>query len=259
MFHPGQVNRPGTFAEYTLVDERIVGKLPDAVSFVDAAALPMTALTAHELLFQRMGIPEGAENGSVLVINGAGGVGSIAIQLLRAFTDMTVIATASRPESGHWCKKMGAHYVISHRERLSKALAKLDHQGVDFVACLSHTEAHLPEIIQCIKPFGTIGLIDQPKSLDIMPLREKALRIAFEGVFVKALMQTTDMSTQGQVLTQLGMLLAEGALQTTRNQTLAGLTVENARQAHMAMETGATIGKIVLVPHVQEARGGKLI
>lgn len=251
VFHPGQIDRPGTFADFTRVDERIAGPMPKSLGFEDAAALPLTGLTAFELLFEQMGIAEGTDSRKgpdsqvLLIINGAGGVGSIAIQLVRALTGMTVVATASRPESEAWCRAMGAHHVISHHQPLSQGLAALGLDAVDYVASLSNTADNMAEIIRCLRPFGMLGMIDQPATLDAMPLRTKAQRLAFEGVFVRALMKTPDMGRQGDILRRLSAMVDAGQLKTTRHDPPLPLDLDGVREGQMRMEAGTAIGKIV--------------
>lgn len=244
IYYLGRVDRPGSFAACTLVDQAMAAIMPRTLSAADAAALPLTGLTAYELLFERMGIRPDMD-GTLLVINGAGGVGSIAIQLARRLTRLHVIATASRPQSQDWCRAMGAHDVVSHDRPLSQEIQKLGIDAVDFVAALSQTDHHLPEIVRSTKPFGMIGVIDQPRALDVMSLREKALGLVFEGVFVRSLKQCHP-GRQGEILAEISALVDKGEIKSTRAGPIRDFDLSSAIASHRLMESGRSIGKTIL-------------
>ncbi len=247
VFYAGAIDRPGSNAEYQLVDERIVGAKPASLSFTQAAALPLTAITAWELLFDRLGIARGGGAGqSLLIINGAGGVGSILIQLARKLTGLTVIATASRLETIAWCNDMGAHHVISHREPLAAQLHALGISQVEFVASLTATDQHLPAIAEVIAPQGKLSLIDDPAVLDIRLLKRKSVSISWEFMFTRPLFQTADMIEQHHLLTRVSKLVDEGTLRTTLAEDAGPITAASLRKVHALLESGRGLGKVVL-------------
>ncbi len=246
VWYAGAVDRPGTNAEYHLVDERIVAPMPASLSFAEAAALPLTAITAWELLFDRLKItPETA--GTMLVIGGAGGVGSILIQLAKRLTRLTVIATASRPETSEWATLLGADQVINHRHSLVSELQAVGVQSVDYVACLTHTEEHFPEIVQVLKPQGALGIIAGAPSLDIMPFMQKSISIHWELMFTRPLFQTDDMIKQHALLTEVAAMVDRGEIKTTLNDHFGPINAQNLLKAHALLESGKAKGKIVLV------------
>ncbi len=241
----GQVDRAGSNAEFTLVNKHLVKTVPENVSLEDAAAVPLSFLTAFGLLFGQMGISEGQE-GTLLIINGAGSVGSAAIQLALLHTKMTVIATASRPETVDWCRAMGAHKVISHRENLVEGLRAAGHKSVDAVASLSNTQANFSDILKCLAPHGTVGVIDEPDTLETKRLRVKAHRLAYEGVFVTALMQPDSLPRQGADLERILRWMSEGKLRSIRNTGSYHASCESLFQIHRILEAQKSIGKIVM-------------
>ncbi|MBY3178689.1 zinc-binding alcohol dehydrogenase family protein [Rhizobium leguminosarum] len=247
VFYAGSIDRQGSNAELQAVDERIVGRRPKTLSFAESAALPLTALTAWELLFERLRVPHHMKSisGSILIINGAGGVGSILIQLARRLTGLTVIATASRPETVEWVRKLGAHHVVSHREPLDRAIRQLGIQTVDYVAGLTETDKHLDEIVEIIAPQGSLSLIDDIH-LDIGNLKPKSVSVTWEMVFTRPLFQTEDMIMQHRILNEIADLVDAGVLQTTAVHHVGEVSVSNLQKAHKLIETGKTIGKIVL-------------
>jgi zinc-binding alcohol dehydrogenase family protein len=249
VFYAGAINRPGTNAEYHLVDARIVGHAPTTLSDAQAAAMPLTAITAWELLFDRLGVPQGGGAGqSLLVIGGAGGVGSILIQLARQLTHLTVIATASRPDTQAWCRTLGAHHVIDHSQAFAPQLLAAGVPQVDLLAGLTQTEEHWASIVEVAAPQGRIALIDDPaKPLDVMALKRKSLSLHWELMFTRSLFQTADMAAQGAMLGRVAQLVDQGRLHTTLTQTLSPINAANLQQAHMLIETGRVRGKIVLV------------
>ena len=247
VFYAGALDRPGSNAELQLVDERLVGRMPKSLSFEEAAALPLTAVTAWELLFDRLGVMRGADTkATLLVINGAGGVGSILTQIARQLTGLTVVATASRPETIAWCRRMGAHHVIDHREPLDRGLRALGIDAVEYVAGLTATDRHLPAIVEAIAPQGRLAVIDDPKMLDIVPFKRKSVSVHWELMFTRSLFQTADMAEQGALLDEVASLVDAGVLRTTLNGHAGMITAAGLRAAHAAIEGGRSIGKTVL-------------
>ena len=252
VFYAGSMIRSGTNAQFQAVDERIVGRKPSSLSWTDAAAMPLTSLTAWELLFDRMRIPYGSKTngGTLLIINGSGGVGSILTQLARRLTGLTVVASASRPETIAWCKKMGAHQTVDHHKPLDAEIKRIGLEPANFVAGLTATDRHLEEISNLIAPEGTLALIDDPKVLDIKPFKMKAVTVAWELMFTRSMFQTPDMARQGFILNEVSALLDAGVLRTTATTTLGALTPQTLAEAHKMGESGKSIGKTVL-PGIQ--------
>lgn len=244
VFYAGDLTRPGTNAAFHLVDERIVGRKPSSLSFTESAGLPLTTITAWELLFDSFRIQEG-EGESLLVVGGAGGVGSILIQLAKKLTGLTVIATASRPDTRAWVEKMGADHIINHRNPLDEEMKSL---GISprYVASLTHTDHHFASIVELIKPRGHIALIDDPESLDVLPLKLKAVSLSWEFMFTRSMFQTEDMDAQHLLLNRAANLLDDGTLISTVNHHGGTLNVANLRAAHVLQESGKAIGKTVL-------------
>ena len=244
VWYAGAIDRPGSNADYQVVDERIVGKMPASLDFAAAAALPLTSITAWELLFDRMKVGRGGGAGeSLLVVGGAGGVGSMLVQLARRLTQLHVIATASRPESESWCRELGAHEVIDHREPMD---AQLGGRAVRYVAALTGTQQHAPMFAKILAPFGCIAVIDDPPALDIVPFKRKSATVAWELMFTRSLFQTQDMIEQHRLLTEVARLVDEGTVRTTMRERLEGLSAANLRTAHARVESGRTIGKVVI-------------
>ena len=246
VFYAGDVTRPGTNAQLHLVDERIVGRKPTSLGFAEAAGMPLTSITAWEILFDSLGLKEGEGTGeSLLVIGGAGGVGSILIQLAKKLTGLTVIATASRDDTRAWVKKMGADHVINHRNPLDEEMKAL---GISprYVASLTQTQQHFAATVKLIKPRGHIALIDDPGSLDVTVLKPKALSFSWEFMFARSMFQTDDMDAQHKLLNRVSALLDDGTLLPTINHHGGVLKVENLRAAHELQESGKAIGKTVL-------------
>lgn len=248
IFYAGSIARPGTNAEFHLVDERIVGSKPKSLSFAQAAALPLTSITAWELLFDRFGVVPGKtpDGRALLVIGGAGGVGSIMIQIARRLTALTVIATASRPETQSWCRKLGAHHVIDHSKPLAEQLKAIGHTNVALIASLTGTEQYYPTFPDIIAPQGKIGMIDDPKGLDISLLRRKAASLHWESMFTRSLFGTPDMIAQHYLLNEVAAMIDAGLIMTTMTSELTPINAANLRAAHRQIESGTTIGKIVL-------------
>jgi len=248
VFYAGSIGRPGTNAQFHLVDERIVGAKPASLSFTQAAALPLTSITAWELLFDRLHVPYGTKttSGTLLIINGAGGVGSILTQFARRLTGLTIVATASRPETIDWCRKMGAHHVIDHHRPLDEALTEIGIPEVEYVASLTGTDKHLPAILKAIAPQGRMALIDDPKTLDIVPFKRKSVSVAWELMFTRPLFETPDMIEQHRLLSEVSALVDAGLLVTTLTHEAGTINAENLRKAHALVESGRSIGKAVL-------------
>ena len=250
VFYAGSITRPGSNSEYQLVDERIAALMPENLSYAEAAALPLTAITAWELLFDRLEIqqPSLKHPRPVLLVTGAaGGVGSILIQLARKLTTATIVATASRPESKQWVTELGAHYVLDHSQSLVEQLKALDLDCVSHVASLTHTEQHYAELVQLLAPQGKLALIDDPAGgIDIMPLKQKSISLHWEFMFTRAMFATPDMNAQHQLLTDLSRLVQQGQVKTTLNQVTGSINATNLRKAHQLLESGKAIGKVVL-------------
>lgn len=248
VFYAGSLIRQGANVEYHLVDERIVGRKPETVSYVEAAALPLTAITAWEMMFDRLDVRKvvpGAAN-AILIIGGAGGVGSITIQLARALTDLTVIATASRPETVAWVKDLGAHHVIDHRKPLAEQVKALGIGAPAFVFSTNETKSQLPEIVELIAPQGRFGLIDDPESLDIMGFKRKSVSVHQEFMFTRSMYGTADIGEQGILLNEISKLIDSGKIRTTVTEILRPINAANLKTAHATLESGTAKGKIVL-------------
>ena len=246
VYYAGDFTRPGTNAELHVVDERIVGKKPKSLGFAEAAGFPLTSITAWEILFDSFALKEGESIGEhLLIIGGAGGVGSILIQLAKKLTGLSVIATASRPETTEWVKKMGAEHVINHRESLVDQVKALG-IGPRYVASLNGTDRHFPAIIELIKPRGHIALIDDPQSLDISSIKLKALSFSWEFMFTRSMYQTEDMEKQHQLLNRVSALIDDGTLISTVTNNLGKISAQTLKEAHLQQESGRVIGKHVL-------------
>ncbi len=248
VYYAGSIARSGTNAEFHLVDERIVGKKPRSLSFAHAAALPLTTITAWELLFDRFAVKPGTsvDAGRLLIIGGAGGVGSILIQLGRKLTGLTVIATASRPETRQWCLDLGAHHVIDHRRPFAEQLHAIDSPEVEYVASIAATSAHYPGLIDVLAPQGHFGLIDDPASLDALPLKRKAASLHWEFMFTRSLFETRDMIAQHRSLNEVSELVDAGVIRTTFAESFGAINAANLKKAHALIESGRSRGKIVL-------------
>lgn len=248
VFYAGDLMRDGSNAEYQLVDERIVGHRPRSIGFAEAAALPLTAITAWETLFDRLKVDDQPAGGAraILIIGGAGGVGSAAIQIARARTDLTVIATASRAETEGWVRDLGAHYVIDHSRPMAPQIAALEIGAPAFVFSTTHTDRHLADIAELIAPQGRFALIDDPASLDIVAFKRKAVSVHWELMFTRSLFDTPDVGEQGRLLDTVAELADEGRIRTTATDTLSPINAANLIEAHRRIESATTRGKIVL-------------
>ncbi|MCK2183631.1 zinc-binding alcohol dehydrogenase family protein [Halomonas getboli] len=248
VWYAGDISRAGANSEFHLVDERIVGHAPRSVSAAQAAALPLTTLTAFEMLFDRLRISEPVPGAApaVLIIGGAGGVGSIAIQLLRALTDMTVIATASRPETQAWVSHLGAHHVIDHRQPLPPQIEALGIGQPGFVFSTTHSGQYTDQVVDLIAPQGRFGLIDDPETLNVLPFKSKAVSIHWELMFTRALFTTADIDRQGRILDKVAAMLDSAMIQSTATDTFGTINAANLKRAHALLESGKAKGKIVL-------------
>ncbi|MDH2436349.1 zinc-binding alcohol dehydrogenase family protein [Pokkaliibacter sp. MBI-7] len=247
VFYAGAINRPGSNSELQLVDERIVGRKPASLDWAQSAAVPLTAITAWELLFDRLGVAQGGGEGKTLLIVGAaGGVGSMLVQLARQLTGLTVIGTASREETQQWVGAMGAHHVIDHRQSLAEELVRVGVPMVDYVASLTHTEQHFAQLIDVMVPQGHIAVIDDPATLDVVPLKLKSLAFHWELMFTRSLFTTADMIRQHQLLNEVASLIDNGVLKTTLAEQFGTISAENLRRAHQLVESGRSCGKVVL-------------
>lgn len=249
VFYAGAINRPGSNSEFHLVDERIVGKKPASLSFEEAAAMPLTAITAYEALFDRLKVKDpvpGAAN-AIVIIGGAGGVGSIAIQLARQLTDLTVIATASRQETKDWVRELGAHHVIDHSQPLALQVEALGLGAPGFVFSTTQSDLHAADSIALIAPQGRFALIDDPADgFDAMPFKRKAISIHWEMMFTRPVFDTADIIEQHNLLNHVSELVDAGRIKTTMTEVFGTINATNLIKAHALIESGTAKGKIVL-------------
>ena len=247
VFYAGAIDRPGANSELHLVDERLVALAPTSLDDAQAAALPLTAITASELLFDRLRVPkDGGEGRSLLVIGGAGGVGSILIQLARQLTRLRVVATASRPASRQWCLDLGAHDVVDHTRPWGPQLKAIGLDAVDAVAALTQTPQHYAQIVDSLAPQGQLAVIDDMDGLDVMKLKSKSISLHWELMFTRSLYQTADMGEQGRLLGEVAALVDAGRLRTTVGEHFGRIDAANLRRAHALIESGRAVGKVVL-------------
>jgi zinc-binding alcohol dehydrogenase family protein len=248
VFYAGSILRQGTNSEFHLVDERIVGRKPKSLSFAQAAALPLTSITAWELLFDRLGVLPGksVDHRTLLITGGAGGVGSIMIQLARRLTGLTVVATATRPESQKWCLDLGAHAVIDHAKPMKEQIEKLKLPPIALVASLTFTDQHYKAIAEFMAPQGKFGLIDDPPEFTMSAFKGKAISVHWESMFTRSSFQTPDMIAQHHLLNDVADLIDKGVLRTTMDQSFGTINAANLKRAHALLESGKSRGKIVL-------------
>jgi zinc-binding alcohol dehydrogenase family protein len=247
VWYAGSITRAGANSELHLVDERIAARAPTSLDEAQAAALPLTAITAWELLFDRLGVaPGGGQGRSLLIVGGAGGVGSILIQLARQLTELKVIATASRPQTQAWCHELGAHAVIDHSQPLAQALEAGGHGQVDLVAALTQTGQHYAQIIESLKPQGALGIIDDMPVLDAMKLKQKSISLHWELMFTRSMFGTPDMGEQGRLLAEVATLVDAGRIRTTAGANFGTINAANLLKAHAFIESGKAQGKVVL-------------
>ena len=248
VYYAGSVVRQGTNSEFHLVDERIVGRKPKALTVAQAAAIPLTGITAWEMLFDRLGVVRGAasDGRALLVMGGAGGVGSILIQIARKLTGLTIIATASRPETRDWCLKRGAHHVIDHSKPMAEQIKALGTLNVALGASINGTAKHLPAIVDLIAPQGKVGLIEVPPTIDAAPVMRKAVSLHWESMFTRSMFGTPDMIEQHKLLNEISAMIDRGDIVTTAAMELTPINAANLKKAHAQIESGTTIGKVVL-------------
>lgn len=247
VYYAGALNRPGANSELHVVDERIAALAPKTLSDSQAAALPLTTITAYELLFDRLRVAKDGGAGQTLMIVGAsGGVGSILIQLARQLTQLRIVATASREETKQWCLDLGAHVVIDHAKPLSAELKKAGIDAVDYVAGLTQTPQHFAEIVESLKPQGHLALIDDMDALDVMKLKQKSIALHWEFMYTRSMFNTPDMAEQGKLLAEVAALVDAGSIKTTATGNFGNINAANLREAHKLIESGKAKGKIVL-------------
>ncbi|WP_411871838.1 zinc-binding alcohol dehydrogenase family protein [Vulcanococcus limneticus] len=251
VWYAGALDRPGCNAELQLVDERLVARRPASLTAAEAAALPLTAITAWELLFDRLRLAQGPEahrGETLLVVGAAGGVGSILVQLARRLTGLTLVGTASRPESQAWLRELGCDHVIDHHQGLAPQLQALGIAAVQRVISLTHTDQHFPQLVEVLAPQGALALIDDPapEALNVLALKRKSLSLHWELMFTRSLFHTTDMAEQGALLARVAALVDAGQIRSTANQQLGPITADNLRRAHLLMESHTSVGKVVL-------------
>jgi len=252
IYYAGDLNRQGSNAEYQLVDERLVGTKPKSLSDAEAAALPLTAITAWEMLFEHLSIQQQSPDSTkksdevILVVGAAGGVGSILLQLAKAITGATIIATASRESSQAWVRKLGAHHVVDHTKPLQPQIEALGIGQVTHVASLNSTDSYFESYTELLAPFGKIAMIDDPESLDVMKLKPKSQSLHIEFMFARSMFKAADMNEQGRLLNRVSDLVDQGYIQTTVGKDLGTIKADNLKTAHAELESGQSIGKIVL-------------
>jgi len=246
VWYAGDVNRPGSYASLQCVDHRVASIAPKSVAPEQAASLPLTTLTAWEMLFDRLAVPASEQPGTLLIIGGAGGVGSVTAQLARKLTGLHVIATASRPETRDWCLKMGAHEVVDHRDLVAE-MRGAGHEFANFIAQYADLAQHWDAMCDLVAPQGKIGtIVETDEKLDISALQGKSAALVWELMFTRTLFQTPDMPKQGQILARMASLVDDGIVQTTETKVLNGLSAQTLKEAHRIIETGAMIGKLVV-------------
>jgi zinc-binding alcohol dehydrogenase family protein len=253
VYYAGDLNRQGSNAEYQLVDERLVGTKPKSLTSAEAAALPLTSITAWELLFEHLAIKQQSPGSTekseevILVVGAAGGVGSILLQLVKAITGATVIATASRESSATWVKKFGADHVIDHSKPLKDQIESLGIANVTHVASLNRTDSYFESYIEILAPFGKIAMIDDPeKSLEVMKMKPKSISLHIEFMFARSMFNANDKGEQGRLLSKVADLIDQGHIQTTIGKNLGKINADNLKKAHAELESGTAVGKIVL-------------
>lgn len=248
VFYAGSIARAGANSEVHVVDERIVGHMPKSLGFAEAAALPLTAITAWELLFDRLQVSQDPQikDQSLLIVGAAGGVGSILTQLARQLTGLKVVGTASREQTQAWARELGAHAVVDHSQPLSAELKRIGIEQVTHVASLTQTDAHLDQLVEALAPQGKLGLIDDPQSFDVTKLKRKSLSLHWELMYTRSLFETPDMQQQHVILTRIAELIDAGTLKTTVGEHFGRIDAANLRRAHALLESGKAKGKIVL-------------
>lgn len=247
VYYAGALTRPGSNSQFQLVDERLVGRKPASLDFANAAALPLTSITAWELLFDRLQVAQGGGAGkTVLIVGASGGVGSILTQLARKLTALTIIGTASRAQTRDWVSALGAHHVIDHTAPMLPQLAQLGIPAVDIVISLTHTAQHFSQYVELIAPQGQFALIDDPATLDVVGFKRKSISVHWELMFTRSLFETADMARQHEILDKVAEMIDGGLLKTTLGEHFGSINAANLRRAHAVIESNKTVGKIVL-------------
>ena len=244
VMYAGAIDRPGTNAQFHTVDQRLVGPKPASLTYAEAAALPLTAITAWEVLFERLKVGPGSD-GTLLVVSAAGGVGSMVCQLARVMTELTVIGTASRDETRAWATSMGAHHVVDHHGDLAAKVRAVAPDGVDFIFT-PQSQHNVAAYADIIAPFGHIAAIDDPVQLDLLPLKSKSVTWHWELMFTRSLFGTPDMIEQHRLLAAVASMVDSGALRTTLTTELGPIDAQSVREAHRLVEAGGSIGKTVI-------------
>lgn len=247
VYYAGDITRPGSNAELQLIDERLVGKKPTSLSFKEAAALPLTTITAWEALFDRLGIVHDKGSATVLlIIGGAGGVGSMATQIAKTVPGLTVIATASREETVAWCKKQGADFVIDHHKPLLPQIKALNKE-VDYIFCCNNTDSHWNSMAEIVLPQGKIcTIVENSEPLAMELFKTKSLTHVWEFMYTRSMFETDDMHEQGNLLNRVSELVDDGVIATTMQEDFGAINAKNLRKAHARVEEGSMIGKLVL-------------
>lgn len=245
VWYAGDITRDGSNAEFQAVDERIISHRPKTISNAEAVALPLTALTAWEMLFHRLKIDQ-QQTGNILIIGAAGGVGSIAIQLLKARTNLTVIATASRPETKSWVNALGADYIIDHNQDLKSQIEALNLDKPAYVFSTNYTETYIEQIVELIAPQGKLGLIDDPMHFNIVPFKSKSISVHWELMFTRSMYTTNDIEEQHNILKAVAQLIDDKKIKSTFSQSLGVINACNLKHAHELLESGKAKGKIIL-------------
>jgi zinc-binding alcohol dehydrogenase family protein len=248
VWYAGSLTRAGTNSELHLVDERIVGHMPKTLAFAPAAAMPLTTITAWELLFDRLQVPQGdaAQGQSLLIVGAAGGVGSVMVQLARRLTGLTVIGTASRQETRDWVSALGAHHVLDHGKPLAEELKRAGLPLVNYIASLNQTDAHFDQLVEALAPQGKFGLIDDPAQLDVRKLKRKSASLHWEFMFTRSMFTTPDIAQQHALLNQVAELVDQGTIKTTLAEHFGTINATNLKRAHALLESHRSVGKIVL-------------
>jgi zinc-binding alcohol dehydrogenase family protein len=248
VMYAGTLLRPGTNAELHLVDERVVGRMPANLGFEEAAALPLTSLTAWELLFDRLQVAQdkSVQSGALLVVGAGGGVGSVMVQLARQLTGLVVVGTASREKTQEWVRELGAHHVIDHGKPLAQQLADVGIGHARYVASLTHSDQHLPQVVEALAPQGRLGIIDDPATFDVMLLKRKSISLHWEFMYTRSMFETADMIEQHRILDRIAQLVEAGTIRTTLADRFGAINAANLRRAHALLESGKSRGKIVL-------------
>jgi zinc-binding alcohol dehydrogenase family protein len=248
VFYAGDLTRTGSNATHQLVDERIVGLMPKSLDFTAAAALPLTSITAWEALFDRLKInPEQDTGKCILIIGGAGGVGSIAIQIAKQVAKLKVIATASRDVTRHWCQALGADHIVNHHNDMPAQFEQLKLAAPDYIFCLYNTDDHFSAMVELIAPQGMIcSIVEAKVNHDIDQLKLKSAGFVWELMFTRSMFQTSDMIKQHELLNEIAELIDSGRIRTTLNEKFGSMTPENIVKAHKQLESGTSMGKIVL-------------